>query len=142
MHLIAIALRWFLDPNDLKLVTAVFIFAVLVLFKWFGSFGRRIFGGRLREAPAVRGVVENVRASTAAGAPAHNTAPKRTGAPSERRELWSPGSFTRSLPMMFPVTIRWPICSLMTTVARRCVENPDRSSSCRQHQRRKRKRDP
>ena len=44
--LIAIALRWGLDPNDLKLVTAAFVFAALVLPKWFGSFGRRIFGGR------------------------------------------------------------------------------------------------
>ena len=44
--LIAIALRWGLDPNDLKLVTAAFVFAALVLPRWFGSFGRRIFGGR------------------------------------------------------------------------------------------------
>ena len=43
--LIAIALRWGLDPNDLKLVTALFVFAALVLPNWFGSFGRRIFGG-------------------------------------------------------------------------------------------------
>jgi putative tryptophan/tyrosine transport system permease protein len=44
--LIAIALRWGLDPNDLKLVTAAFVFAALVLPHWFSSFGRRIFGGR------------------------------------------------------------------------------------------------
>lgn len=44
--LIAIALRWGLDPNDLKLVTALFVFAALVLPRWFGSFGRRILGGR------------------------------------------------------------------------------------------------
>jgi putative ABC transport system permease protein len=29
--LVAIALRWGLDPNDLKLVTAAFVFAALVL---------------------------------------------------------------------------------------------------------------
>ena len=29
--LVAIALRWGLNPNDLKLVTAVFVFAALVL---------------------------------------------------------------------------------------------------------------
>ena len=29
--LVAIALRWGLDPNDLKLITAVFVFAALVL---------------------------------------------------------------------------------------------------------------
>ena len=29
--LIAIALRWGLNPNDLKLITAVFVFAALVL---------------------------------------------------------------------------------------------------------------
>ncbi|MBP8963190.1 MAG: ABC transporter permease, partial [Opitutaceae bacterium] len=44
--LIAIALRWGLDPNDLKLVTAAFVFAALVLPNWFGRLGRRIFGGR------------------------------------------------------------------------------------------------
>ncbi len=29
--LVAIALRWGLDPNDLKLITAAFVFAALVL---------------------------------------------------------------------------------------------------------------
>jgi putative ABC transport system permease protein len=29
--LVAIALRWGLSPNDLKLITAVFVFAALVL---------------------------------------------------------------------------------------------------------------
>jgi putative ABC transport system permease protein len=43
--LIAIALRWGLDPNDLKLVTAAFVFAALVLPRWLGTFGPRIFGG-------------------------------------------------------------------------------------------------
>ena len=43
--LIAIALRWGLNPNDLKLVTAVFVFAALVAPAWFGSLGRRIKGG-------------------------------------------------------------------------------------------------
>ena len=44
--LIAIALRWGLDPNDLKLVTAIFVFAALVLPRWAGSLGRNLFGGR------------------------------------------------------------------------------------------------
>lgn len=42
--LIAIALRWGLNPNDLKLVTAVFVFAALVAPAWFGSLGRKIKG--------------------------------------------------------------------------------------------------
>jgi putative ABC transport system permease protein len=42
--LIAIALRWGLNPNDLKLVTAVFVFAALVAPGWFGSLGRKIKG--------------------------------------------------------------------------------------------------
>jgi putative ABC transport system permease protein len=29
--LVAIALRWGLNPNDLKLITAIFVFAALVL---------------------------------------------------------------------------------------------------------------
>jgi putative ABC transport system permease protein len=33
--LVAIALRWGLNPNDLKLVTALFVFAALVLPQWF-----------------------------------------------------------------------------------------------------------
>jgi putative ABC transport system permease protein len=44
--LVAIALRWGLDPNDLKLVTAVFVFAALVLPRWFGNFGKSLFKGR------------------------------------------------------------------------------------------------
>ncbi len=47
--LIAIALRWGLNPNDLKLVTAVFVFAALVAPGWFGSLTRRISGG-IRDA--------------------------------------------------------------------------------------------
>ena len=42
--LIAIALRWGLNPNDLKLVTAVFVLAALVAPAWFGSLGRKIKG--------------------------------------------------------------------------------------------------
>ncbi len=47
--LIAIALRWGLNPNDLKLVTASFVFAALVAPRWFRSISRRITGG-LRHA--------------------------------------------------------------------------------------------
>ena len=39
--LVAIALRWGLNPNDLKLITAVFVFAALVLPK-FASHGSRL----------------------------------------------------------------------------------------------------
>jgi putative tryptophan/tyrosine transport system permease protein len=39
--LIAIALRWGLNPNDLKLVTAIFVFAALVAPQWFKSFHTR-----------------------------------------------------------------------------------------------------
>jgi putative ABC transport system permease protein len=42
--LIAIALRWGLNPNDLKLVTAVFVFAALVAPAWLGSLGSKIKG--------------------------------------------------------------------------------------------------
>jgi putative ABC transport system permease protein len=35
--MVALALRWGLDPNDLKLITAVFVFAALVLPKVFAS---------------------------------------------------------------------------------------------------------
>ena len=38
--LIAIALRWGLDPNDLKLITALFVFGALVLPGWLGKFKR------------------------------------------------------------------------------------------------------
>lgn len=43
--LIAIALRWGLNPNDLKLVTALFVFAALVTPAYMKSFGKNIFGG-------------------------------------------------------------------------------------------------
>ncbi len=38
--LVAIALRWGLNPNDLKLVTALFVFAALVLPRWLPRRGR------------------------------------------------------------------------------------------------------
>jgi len=41
--LIAIALRWGLNPNDLKLVTAFFVFAALVAPGMFKSFNKNIF---------------------------------------------------------------------------------------------------
>lgn len=41
--LIAIALRWGLNPNDLKLVTALFVFVALVAPQFFKSFGKNIF---------------------------------------------------------------------------------------------------
>ena len=40
--LVAVALRWGLDPNDLKLITAVFVFAALVLPGSFAKLRRRI----------------------------------------------------------------------------------------------------
>jgi putative tryptophan/tyrosine transport system permease protein len=43
--MIAIALRWGLNPNDLKLVTAFFVFAALVTPVYMKSFGKNIFGG-------------------------------------------------------------------------------------------------
>lgn len=43
--LIAIALRWGLNPNDLKLVTAVFVFVALVAPYWMKSLGKNVFGG-------------------------------------------------------------------------------------------------
>ena len=48
--MVALALRWGLDPNDLKLITAAFVFAALVLPK--------VFAGRTRPSPgpAVGGV--------------------------------------------------------------------------------------
>ena len=39
--LVAIALRWGLNPNDLKLITALFVFAALVLPGFIGKFKRR-----------------------------------------------------------------------------------------------------
>jgi putative ABC transport system permease protein len=41
--MVALALRWGLDPNDLKLITAAFVFAALVLPK--------VFAGRIRPSP-------------------------------------------------------------------------------------------
>ena len=35
--MVALALRWGLDPNDLKLITAAFVFAALVLPRMFAS---------------------------------------------------------------------------------------------------------
>ena len=43
--LIAIALRWGLNPNDLKLVTALFVFAALVAPRYFGAWSQRFAGG-------------------------------------------------------------------------------------------------
>lgn len=63
--LVAIALRWGLDPNDLKLVTAGFVFAALVLPRWFGTIVRM-----LRTLPARLAGIRPLRpaASPAAGA--------------------------------------------------------------------------
>jgi putative tryptophan/tyrosine transport system permease protein len=47
--LVAIALRWGLNPNDLKLVTAVFVFIALVAPVWIKSLRKTIWGG-LRHA--------------------------------------------------------------------------------------------
>ncbi len=44
--LVAIALRWGLDPNDLKLVTAAFVFAALVLPRYGKQLVRKMLGGR------------------------------------------------------------------------------------------------
>ncbi len=44
--LIAIALRWGLNPNDLKLVTAVFVFLALVAPTLFKTLTKSIFGGQ------------------------------------------------------------------------------------------------
>ncbi len=43
--LIAIALRWGLNPNDLKLVTAFFVFGALVAPGWFKSLSLKLSGG-------------------------------------------------------------------------------------------------
>jgi putative ABC transport system permease protein len=43
--LIAIALRWGLNPNDLKLVTAFFVFAALVAPGWFKTLSSKFTGG-------------------------------------------------------------------------------------------------
>jgi putative tryptophan/tyrosine transport system permease protein len=42
--LVAIALRWGLDPNDLKIVTAAFVFVALVLPNLLARSGRRLVG--------------------------------------------------------------------------------------------------
>jgi putative ABC transport system permease protein len=47
--LVAIALRWGLNPNDLKLVTAVFVFAALVLPDGVKYFVRKYSKGRLHD---------------------------------------------------------------------------------------------
>ena len=47
--LIAIALRWGLDPNDLKLVTAIFVFAALVVPHLAGKYGNKLFNKRERK---------------------------------------------------------------------------------------------
>ncbi len=44
--LIAIALRWGLNPNDLKLVTAIFVFMALVAPAMVKSLAKNIFGGQ------------------------------------------------------------------------------------------------
>jgi putative tryptophan/tyrosine transport system permease protein len=43
--LIAIALRWGLNPNDLKLVTAFFVFLALVSPGWFRTLSKKFAGG-------------------------------------------------------------------------------------------------
>lgn len=43
--LVAVALRWGLDPNDLKLITAVFVFGALVLPGTFARLRRRALAG-------------------------------------------------------------------------------------------------
>ncbi len=45
--MVALALRWGLDPNDLKLITAAFVFAALVLPKVFSGRTRRVPGRAL-----------------------------------------------------------------------------------------------
>ncbi len=47
--LIAIALRWGLNPNDLKLVTALFVFAALVLPERLKSLGGRLTRNRRKQ---------------------------------------------------------------------------------------------
>jgi putative ABC transport system permease protein len=47
--LVAIALRWGLDPNDLKLITAVFVFVALILPGLLSKLGKK---------PAARGATE------------------------------------------------------------------------------------
>jgi putative tryptophan/tyrosine transport system permease protein len=45
--MVALALRWGLEPNDLRLITAAFVFAALVLPKVFAGQARRVSGGAL-----------------------------------------------------------------------------------------------
>ena len=49
--LVAIALRWGLNPNDLKLITALFVFAALVLPIWLGK-GKSLLAGRSKPVKA------------------------------------------------------------------------------------------
>jgi putative ABC transport system permease protein len=50
--MVALALRWGLDPNDLKLITAAFVFVALVAPNFLGELGKR-FGPaqRARSSP-------------------------------------------------------------------------------------------
>jgi putative ABC transport system permease protein len=48
--LVAIALRWGLDPNDLKLITAAFVFAALILPGFVGRLKVRRLVGGMRQA--------------------------------------------------------------------------------------------
>jgi putative ABC transport system permease protein len=50
--LVSIALRWGLNPNDLKLITAAFVFLALVLPKWMGALkGKKKSAKTLEEKP-------------------------------------------------------------------------------------------
>ena len=55
--LVAIALRWGLDPNDLKLITAAFVFVALILPRILTKFEKRL--GALK--PAAGAQPESVR---------------------------------------------------------------------------------
>ncbi len=62
--MVALALRWGLDPNDLKLITAAFVFAALVLPKAFASRPRARGPRRERLTMALlemRGVYQDVQ---------------------------------------------------------------------------------
>jgi putative ABC transport system permease protein len=50
--LVALALRWGLDPNDLKLITAFFVFAALVLPSLLGRLKKNLSLGKERILPA------------------------------------------------------------------------------------------
>jgi putative ABC transport system permease protein len=63
--LIAIALRWGLNPNDLKLITAVFVFGALVLPDLLGKLRRKrppARGNATSAQPAPESAVEAARA--------------------------------------------------------------------------------